>query len=272
MRPTNPKKINLDDLLPGDILLSAGSNLLDQIILLIDQGDYTHTTQYVGKIDGVHMVVEATKKGIKYQSITADLTQDLVDAYRYVSPDGASFGNPDWPVKPVIDQALSFQGSKYAYSELLMAAVILLASEVPSDKNLNIIVRLELTAIESMFEKWLTDNANKTPMTCVEVVTSAHWMALANPANKYGIQVKINGDRNLPFKPSKNQETYHDFRNKIMKHMQFTYPIYTKKLMEDVALLATAGSKTLPLGSCTLRDMQTSPSLQFIGCIKDKRS
>jgi hypothetical protein len=272
MRPTNPKKINLDDLLPGDILLSAGSNLLDQVILLIDQGDYTHTTQYVGKIDGVHMVVEATKKGIKYQSITADLTQDLVDAYRYVSPDGASFGNPDWPVEPVIDQALSFQGSKYAYSELLMAAVILLASEVPNDKNLNIIVRLELTAIESMFEKWLTNNANKTPMTCVEVVTSAHWMALANPANKYGIKVKINGDRKLPFKPSKNQETYQNFRNKIMKHMEFTYPIYTKKLIEDVSLLATAGSKTLPLGSCTLRDMQTSPSLQFIGCIKDKRS
>ena len=48
LRPTNPKKLNLDDLKPGDILLSAGDSDIDKIILMLDQGDYSHTTQYIG--------------------------------------------------------------------------------------------------------------------------------------------------------------------------------------------------------------------------------
>lgn len=273
LRPSNPKKITLDDLLPGDILLSAGSDWLDKMILYIDQGDYTHTTQYIGKIGGVHMVVEATEKGIKYQSVDEDLTQDLIDAYRYVSPDGHHFGDTNWPVKPVLTEALSYQGAKYAYSELLMGAVVILASEVPDDKNLSEIVRIALSYIENQFEQWLTDNADKTPMTCVQVATSAHWTAQATPANKYGIQVKINGARKSPFLPSKDLQAYQKLRAKLISKMQSVHPEFTQNLLKRSAgITVFAGSELLPLGCCTPRDMETSPTLKFVGCIQDNRS
>tara|TARA_R110002124_G_scaffold270539_1_gene439045 strand:- start:495 stop:1322 length:828 start_codon:yes stop_codon:yes gene_type:complete len=272
LRPPNPPKITLDDLLPGDILLSAGSDWLDKLILLVDQGSYTHTTQYIGKnANGDHMVVEATEKGIKYQSITEDLTQDLVDAYRYESPNGHHFGDANWPVQPVLNEAISYQDAKYAYSELLMGAVVILTSEIPDEKDLSEIVRIALTYVEHQFEKWLTDNADKTPMTCVQVATSAHWQANATPINKYGLQVNINGARKSPF-ASKNLEAYQKLRTSLLNKISITHPEFSKKLKTKSGLVVFAGSDILPLGSCTPRDMETSPTLKFIGCIQDNRS
>jgi len=270
LRPSNPKKITLDDLLPGDVLLSGGSDWLDELIMYIDQGDYSHTTQYIGKIKGEHMVVEATTKGIVYQNTDPDMTQDIVDAYRYVSPDGHHFGDPGWPVKPVLDKAKTFVGANYAYSELLMGAVVIMASEVPKEAYLSEIIRITLSYVEHQFEKWLNENADKTPMTCVQVATTAHWQADATPANKYGLQVTINGARKPPI-PSKDMSKYQDLRSSLISKFNAVHPGFANQIIQSAGMTVYAGSGLLPLGSCTPRDMETSPTLEFVGCIKDTR-
>lgn len=276
LRPINPPKITLDDLLPGDILLSAGSNALDRFIMDIDQGDYSHTSQYMGKIDGTHMVVEATTNGIVYESIGPDMTQDLVDAYRYVSPDGHHFGDPGWPVEPVLDVSKSFIGGQYAYSELLLAAVAIIASEIPKDPTQSIFTRLALDQFEHDLVEWLNRNANKTPMTCVQVATAAHWNATSNPANKYGLQVTLDSSRkrltpSTALMQSDALIPYQEVRSRVISKMKSFYPANREMLSQTSSLTIFAGSDLLPLGSCTPRDMETSPTLKFIGCVKDTR-
>jgi hypothetical protein len=110
--PPSPKIITQDDLKSGDILLSCGDSYLDKAITMIDQGDYSHTTQYIGKENGSYMVVEATTKGALYHD-TAEhfLAQNLIDAYRFVSSDGNRLGDPGWPSEPLTDKAMSYAGA-----------------------------------------------------------------------------------------------------------------------------------------------------------------
>jgi len=279
LRPSNPPSITLDDLKPGDVLLSAGSNWLDTLIKFIDEGDYSHATQYIGKIknpDGKvqHMVVEATESGIKYQSTEADFdAQDLIDAYRYVSPGGHHFGDDGWPVQPVLDKAKSFVGAKYAYSELLMGAVAIMASEVPKNKNLKEALRIAIDYVDHKFQKWLDENSDKVPMTCVQVVTSAHWLADSTPANKYGIQVSVDGSRRPPGDNLNDQQkAYAELRSRLIKKMQSAFPKFKLAQRTDNDTVHFAGSEVLPLGTCTPRDMETSPTLTFVGCLKDTRA
>jgi hypothetical protein len=276
--------------------------------MLIDEGDYSHVTQYVGLVDGPdappkHMVVEATQEGIKYQSIDSDLdVQDLVDVYRYVSPEGHRFGDPDWPVQPVLDEAKSYVGARYAYSELLMGAVAIMASEVPSEKHLKEAVRLALDYVDHVFQDWLTRHAEKVPMTCVQVVTSAHWHAASQPANKYGMQVKLDGARTSPLAAgatvaagatasdgsessagrgdAEARKTYQEVRSRIAAAMADHPSVAVPRPrgvraqtagLEPNGLVEAAGSGVLPLGTCTPRDMETSPTLTFAGCLKDTR-
>jgi len=263
LRPTNPKKLNLDDLKPGDILLSAGDSDIDKIILMLDQGDYSHTTQYIGVENGKHMVVEATTGGIKYHSTDEDMkVQTLVDVYRYKSLDGHQLGDAGWPAAPVTSHAQTFAGGAYAYTDLLLVAVVLLASEMPHDKYLKEVTRLLLANVQHQIVKWLVDNSGKTPMTCVQVATSAFWEAAATPEHKYALQIDINGARHNPF-TSKEAEAYCEIRKTILGSIPH--------VQNATGFKAFAGSDILPLGSCTPRDLQTSPTLDFIGCLKDSR-
>ena len=85
LRPPNPRSITFEELLPGDILLSCGDDLLDQIIMEIDQGDYSHATEFLGfdKSKNAYMVVEATTDGIELNPTSIDTdAQTLIDAYR----------------------------------------------------------------------------------------------------------------------------------------------------------------------------------------------
>lgn len=271
-RPVNPPKVTKADLVPGDVLLSAGSDWLDILITAIDEGDYSHTTQYIGYIDGDYKVVEATEKGIKYESLDVDINaQDLIDVYRYVSPDGHHFQDPGWPVKPVLDEAMTYVNAKYAYSELLLGAVVVMAAELPSG-GWSPVIRSGLDILEHEFVQWLNDNQDKTPMTCVQVATSAHWQAEASPAHKYGLEVIISSPRKPPVPPTPEIQHYHDVRASLISAVDAVSPGFSNAIIRsDSSLKVVAGSDILPLGSCTPTDLQTSPSLEFIGCLKDTR-
>lgn len=261
LRPPHPKKLVLDDLHPADILLSAGDSDIDKLIIALDQGDYSHVTQYIGKISGKHMVVEATEHGIKYESTHVDMTaQTLVDVYRFVSPDGHKIGEPGWPAQPIIDAAMTYVGGNYAYTDLLMVAAVLAASEYPKDSVLKEATRLLLDQVQHQIVEWLSNNGGKTPMTCVQVATSAHWQAISAPPHKYGLQVRIDGARHAP-DFTKDRQAFQAARAKILTAVS---PV-------QKGIVLTAGSDALPLGCSTPRDLQTSPTLEFIGCLKDTR-
>ena len=151
-RPSHPKCIKLSDLQSGDVILSAGSDWLDTLIKYLDQGDYSHVSQYVGVDSGNHMVVEATTEGIKYQNIEdpkSDMkVQDLVDVYRYKSIDGHHLGDPGWPVDPLIEKAKSYAGGKYAYGDLTMVALMLLVVDFTKDPGRKEFLRIFMALIQ----------------------------------------------------------------------------------------------------------------------------
>lgn len=96
LRPPNPPSITFEELLPGDILLSRGDDLLDKIIMEIDQGDYSHATEFLGfdETQNAYMVVETTTDGIELNPTSIDTNaQTLIDAYRFVSDYGHRFGD-----------------------------------------------------------------------------------------------------------------------------------------------------------------------------------
>lgn len=285
LRPSNPKKITLADLEPGDVLLSCGDNPLDQLITLVDQGDYSHVSLVTEMGGGKPMVVEATEGGIKHESIGVDISyQYLIDAYRYVSPQGFGFKDPGWPVAPVLDQALDFVGANYAYSELFLAGVVLLAADKSSnDPDLNALIRLATMVLAAKLEEWLQDTPGngKTPMTCVQVATAAYWQAPATPSNKYGLEVQLVRPRSTMANasiasPSQIAE-WRQMRGRIknamdaaLPHTAVARPVVTATATTE-GLVVTAGSSLLAAGMCTPRDMETSPTLKFVGCLKDTR-
>jgi hypothetical protein len=304
LRPLNPPRITAADLVPGDVILSCGPDTdpLDNLIKLVDQGDYSHTSLYIGvnqdRSDpnyGQPMVVEATKKGIMYDPISVDLdAQVLVDAYRYVSPDGHHLGDPGWPVQPILDRAMTFVGANYAYDELLLGAIVLLAAQKSSnDPDWDALLRLCGMLVARGFLDWLegAKNSGKTPMTCVEVATTAYWQA--DPVNhQYALQVQlVRSNSNVaPMTPQRtlapaDMEKIRSVTNQIEDAFARTSP---KHLALSAGQPASKGgaarmATTLPppppqtvggamLGFCTPRDMETSPTLKFVGCLQDKNA
>ena len=275
-RPPDPTKISLDDLQPGDIMLSTGpttgsnSSWLDYLIRTIDDSDYSHATEYIGKVGEKHMVVEATTDGILYDCTKLDFdAQPLIDAYRFVSHDKHQFGEANWPSEPVTKMARTFVGGKYAYSELIMLGLVIMAADLPDDDAISEIIRLGAGFLVNEISKWINQNADKTPMTCVQVVTTAHWQAEASPANKYAIDVQL---RRKP-KSDPTSKSHTEFRKLQSEIKQvFDNAPQLKPLVQDPALesglIIPAGSAALPAGTCTLHDLQTSPCWKFLGYLK----
>lgn len=302
LRPPDPKRITTADLVPGDVILSCGpsTDALDNLIKLVDQGDYSHTSLYIGvnqdKGDpnyGNPMVVEATKGGIKYDPISVDLdAQDLVDVYRYVSPDGHHLGDPGWPVQPILDRAMTFVGADYAYDELMLGAVVLLAAQKSSnDPDWDALLRLCGMLVARGFLDWLNGakNSGKTPMTCVEVATTAYW--LADPVkHQYALQVQlVRSDGNVaPMAPQRvlapaDMEKIRSVTSQIQDAFARTSPRHLAMAAGQAPSKNQAKMAAMPppppqtvggamLGLCTPRDMETSPTLTFVGCLQDKNA
>lgn len=293
LRPSDPKKVTFADLELGDVLLSCGDSPLDQLITLIDCGDYSHlslVTELKGA-DGKPWVVEATTGGSKYQSVDAGIDTDmgaqyLIDVYRYVSPERSGFKDPGWPVAPVIGQAMGFVGANYAYSELgLVGAVLWAVNESGTTPDVGALLRLGAQAlVEELVQRWKgASGSGKIPMTCVQIATAAFWQADAEPVNKYGLKVQsvrsqlvmtnavtASADQMAKWRVMRDQ--INDVISEAVPHMAMTRRAASASAAaaaESIPGVVVAGSSVLPAGMCTSRDMETSPSLKFVGCLKD---
>ena len=295
LRPQDPKRITIADLVPGDVILSCGpaTDALDNLIKLVDQGDYSHTSLYIGVDKTMPKVVEATKAGIMYDDITVDLdAQDLVDVYRYVSPDGHHLGDPGWPVDPILARAMNFVGANYAYDELMLGAIVVLAAQKSSDDpDWDALLRLCMMLGAKGFLDWLNGakSSGKTPMTCVEVATTAFWQADPDK-HKYALQVQLvrSGGNvatmTLQRAPaSADMDKIRTITGQIEDALARTSPKHLVAASKAAAGKHEAKMAAMPppppqtvggamLGLCTPRDMETSPTLKFVGCLQDKNA
>lgn len=266
--------IKPDQLQAGDILLCSTNDALSKLIQEVDQGGYSHTILYVGKENGKHMIVHATTKGILHQELSKVLNLeevDLMDAYRFHGENGEELGSPNFPVEPIIKNALSFVGGPYFYSELILGGLVILSVDQFKNKTLQKAVRLLGGLIESKLVKLFEKHKGKKAMVCVQVATTSFWNASNDTARPYGIRVKIDGTRkHVPLLDNDSQ--LNDLKQKVLN----LYPVFDNltlnKPIADGELILKAGQTLLPLGTCTLRDLSRSPSLTLIGNLKNTKS
>lgn len=184
--------IPMSALRPGDVLLSCGSEALSELIRRIDGGLYSHAAMWDGEF-----AVDATANGVVRRPLEKDeAVQWFIDAYRWHEPPeiGPDLGSAKYPAKPVLDETdkIVAQESKFAYDQLLLAAVVIWLSNRPTDKWLRRAARLLL----SRFEVWFVEmirKPGKTPMVCSEVVARSFDEARRPP--DYSINVIIDGSR-----------------------------------------------------------------------------
>ena len=277
LRPKDPPKLTTGDLLPGDVLLSNairkdGSfwDELDKLILAIDQGDYSHASIWDGKY-----VIECLTTGVQIHdplSMTLE-EQSLVDVYRF-SLDGHRFGDPEWPVEPVLDAARAFEGRGYGYTRLVLLGIVILTSEVPQQPILDALVRIIGDDLAKHIDEWL---GKSDQMICSEVIAGAWWDAKATPAHKYGLPIEIGGTRHLlkiedaEAESSEAESPAHAeflrLRNEVASRIQPVVPAPAEA--PKGALTVVAGSPPLPAGFVSPGDLQRSPSLSLVGTLKE---
>jgi len=288
LRPTDPKRITTSDLLPGDILMSVGpaSNALDTLITTIDQGDYSHASLYAGREGDTHMVVEATQGGIKYEPIKVDLdAQVLVDAYRFVSRDGHHLGDPGWPAQPILDAAMKYVGAGYSYSELFLAAVALLSANKSSNSDyVNMCIHWFEIQVGMRLEDWINQQMGvSNQMTCVQVAVAAYWQASPDDG-RYAIWVnmlrpvppaaaKVTAASTATTRsPAELGATRGRLRHALEHGLgQRATPAAATTAAGPEPTELPGGSAMLPAGFCSPRDLETSSSLTFVGCLQDTR-
>ena len=111
----------------------------------------------------------------------------------------------------------------------------------------------------------------------MEVITAAYWGAVAVPANKYALEVELVRQgtvaTNANVASSDEMKKWQQLRGKIKSAMEgATQFRATAQAAAPPPGLVPAGSVWLPAGMCTPRDLETSPTLKFVGCLKDTRT
>jgi hypothetical protein len=249
----NPSTITEKDLKPGDVLLSAGTDALDQLILELSNGIYSHAAFWDGQ-----NVIEATETGIRSDTLKFEVdAQTYVDAYRFVSADGHHLGDTDWPIAPLNTVAQSYIGQPYAYGDAVLLALLLIASKGRTYTT------LELLAIDALFieatkllDTWLNEGTRSA--TCSELVYKI--FKEAQPP-KYGLKVQdaLGGNVNLEVHGSSVIDA-------MAKEVKASAQAFLKAYLKHTG---TQEDVIIP-GLVTPKNLQDSTSLTLIGRLEKK--
>ncbi|MGH8171766.1 MAG: hypothetical protein ACREPX_01385, partial [Rhodanobacteraceae bacterium] len=126
-----------------------------------------------------------------------------------------------------------------------------------------------------------TKASGKKPMTCVEVATTAFWQA--DPiAHKYALQVQVvrqgAGTASTPMASVLSPAELAQYRAahaQIHTVLANTAPHLLAPASKGGAQINDVPPQTVEgamLSLCTPRDMETSPTLKFVGCLQDKNA
>jgi len=272
-----PVLIDRSQLRPGDILLSCGDEALSELIRRLGGGDYSHAAVWDGKC-----AVDATEKGIVRRDLDKDIkAQWYIDAYRWHSPSppppssATDLGNPPYPFEPVIARSdrIVADGTQFAYDELFMAALVVTLSDEPDDEWLRKAVRMLL----GRTEEWVHDHVTsrgKTVMTCSQTVAVS--FDEASPAN-YTIEFDVARHREFEtftLGPApQNLSSYGALKRRYAELVAEAAPAIAQGIQTaNIAPQGLGPGISLPSGSVTPHDLQTSPSLRLLGRLSERRT
>jgi len=278
------RAISLEELEPGDVLLSRGVGSLSDLICSVDGGSYSHAGVWDGQC-----VVEATLGGIAANPIGHALeSQQYVDVYRFCR-DGSRLGAHEWPAAPVIGQARSFVGMKYAYADLLLAAVVVALGRRTSLPVMKRALRqLGALAGQQMARKIFCAEGRGDAKICTQVVVSAFYDAAAEPRHRYGLDVRVKGGREseagrelvADAEEARIEVEYAELSRQWRGMLCSERPsircgleMLESSAQEGLGLsedqVVRAGGRRLPASCVTPRDLETSPSLELLGRIAE---
>ena len=181
-----PRSIALSKLQPGDVLLSRGLGDLSDLICEVDGGSYSHAALWDGE-----RAIEATLGGVHANPIEHALrSQRYVDVYRF-HREGGWLGTEGWPAEPVVEQARRLVGGRFAYADLLLAAVVVALGRPTTAAAMNLaLCRLGGHAGHYHASKLFTPMDSPTDaQTSTQVVAAAYHTAPAAPEHRYALDV-----------------------------------------------------------------------------------
>ncbi len=293
--PTLIQPIQPTDLRPGDVLLSLGVGDLSEMICLIDGGRYSHAALWTG-----NRVVHATLGGIVLADLEGQKQQKLTDVYRYTR-DGHPLGSERWPSEPVIERAERFVGGRYAYSDLVMLAMLIGYGRRPRIPVMETIVRRIGAHAADGVTAWFQDQMRRSrkaagqsspaapdapgiATTCTELVGTAFYEAESTPPHAYALEVVQPGRHDALQSAGSNPELEAQYASLAAACRDFVrpdLPLLDLVQQSQGAVLeagpidavigwrksrkVVAGDRSLPLSTLTPRDLQTSPTLVCVG-------
>jgi len=275
---------------------------LSQLIRKLTDGFYSHSAVWDGQnvADGEY-VVEATARGVRSDTLDFETGEQwYVDAWRWKPhpPNGHNLGDlPDYPSQPVTDEADSIakRGVQFAYDELLMAALVVVLSRLPTEPLMRAAIRIGLSALEDWIHSHIT--GGKESMMCTAVVCTSFWEAPPNP--KYAINISVDGSRaaqllaaaSQPPRPQvppgvsiaeRTAADYEELRRQCARLLLEAAGPAQRELLRRTAgrpwprtsgtgtVLEPAGGPWVPVSCVTPRDLQDSPNLDFVGRLSEK--
>jgi hypothetical protein len=291
---TDLPSITRDDLKPGDVLMSLDSWEVSQLIAAIEEGRYSHAAYWDGQ-----SIIHGTREGVARAPLESFASKCHVDVLRMKPRDGHALGSPGLPVEPVSAAAEKLIGLPYDYRNLIMVAYLVWNKSHRTGGEWARLLRvLGKEALRELLGKLieemrkLTASMSPTPsgdvpdkMTCTEVVATAFWNA--DPQRRrYGLRIVIPRSREeyaaVPGPgeglSAEDAEWLNELRQQSERLLQAVDPEIREKLAARRGLLQTvgasfeadAGSRELPLGLISPKEMATSPSFDEIGRLYPK--
>ena len=242
--------INRSHLRPGDVLLSSGKGFRSSLIKALAGGFYSHAAVWNGE-----KVVDATEDGIVHNKLQDDISaQWYIDAYRWHSPPPGNqvLGGGDYPYRPVTDEAdrIVREETKFAYDELVMAALVVAATRLAPTEVLRKWTRRIMGGLDVWIHKHIT--GKKKTMMCTGVVCNS--FGKAKPRPRYAI--KIESDDTL---------------RSLKEVIELRSPSDDEVLQQQVArMLVSAAEADDEFISVTPCDLEQSESLRFVGRLSEE--
>ncbi|MFI5386683.1 MAG: hypothetical protein ACHQ50_11255, partial [Fimbriimonadales bacterium] len=161
---------------PGDILLHSNKGLVSDLIRIIGDSHYSHTSLVLD----ANTLAEANADGIGANPLQPAIKAGyFTDTYRLVTSPTS--------LAPVLQRANYYlqQGGRYAFEQLPFLAVLCITRKIPLPPTAKWFLRHLLDAAASTLNRLLA--AGKEPMICTEFVYRCFDEALLDDIDEYSI-------------------------------------------------------------------------------------
>jgi hypothetical protein len=167
----------------GDVLLHRNEGLIAAIIRFFDDAEVNHASLYMGLIEGVPKIGEATAKGV----VTSNAVEAIIGSTRVYA---RRLVDVPQSMDPVSRRALSYvdAGHGYAFEQLLLLAFLSLTRKLVLTPVLGWLLRLILDQAAEFLIRML-QIGRKKPMICSEFVYRCYDEALPGDNDPYTLHI-----------------------------------------------------------------------------------